>query len=283
MGASTRSRRRAQRSPLLLGLACLLAIPLAGGCERSPEAPTELDELSAYLFRNFETDEEGVLEAGMGNLLEFFADVDLDVAYQDRSFATSPLSEDDIHGIVHADRDPALQEPVAMAIDSEHAPEGHATAIIQPDQTPMEPASPNYYVREYLDPTDPSCFPDRGCAAVDTMNDIKKENLVMHAQYFMHKDFRWVEMREAGSGEWALIGRAWCEEPTVGDAGAITIHQSYSLDAFVREDDGTVIRYMSLWTETEIDGVDDSVIEATTRMGMNDMFEATEDWVAEND
>ena len=281
MGASTRLERRAQISPLHLPLAALLAVASAG-CQRSPEAPTELDELSAYLFRHFETDEEGALEAGMGNLHDFFRDIDLYVPYQDRAFATSPLTEDDIEGIVHSDRDPALQKPVALAIDSSHPPQGHATAIIQPDQTPMEPASPNHYVREYIDPTAPSCFPDRGCLAVDTMNDIKKENLVMNAQYDMHKDFRWIEMEEVGSGVWALIGRAWCEEPTIGDAGNITIHQSYSLDAFIHDDDDQVIRYMSLWTETEIDGVEDAVIEATTRMGMSDMFDATEVWVSEN-
>jgi len=283
MAASTRSGRNAQRLHPILALPGVLLLAAAIGCEPSPEAPTELDELSAYLFRHFETEDEGVLEAGMGNLYEFFRDIDLDVPYQDRAFATSPLTEDDIHGIVHADRDPALQQPVAMAMDSQHEPRGHSTAIIQSDQTPMEPASPNHYVREYVDPTDPSCFPDRDCAAVDTMNNIKKENLVMNATYDMHKDFRWVEMREAGNGEWALLGRAWCEEATIGDAGAITIHQSYSIDAFILEDDGTTIRYMSLWTETEIDGVDDTIIEGTTRLGMNDMFEATEDWITEND
>ncbi len=259
-------------------LVAALAIALTpAACTPPPEAPTELDELSAYLFRNFENEDPAVMAAGLANLHAFFTsgEVDLDADYGDRAYAVSPLTEDDVADVeVPATADLSAQEPVALVARSDHAPEAQATVMIEPDQTMVEPASPDHYVRTFLDPEDPSCFPDRGCAVLRTTNNIVKDKFPLNMTYDMPKDFRWLEMGEPGSGTWAVMGRAWVPERVVGEAGSVVMEQSFSIDVFLRDGDGA-IRYMALWYEMDMD-VSSDVIAGTTKMGMNDMFEATE-------
>jgi hypothetical protein len=268
------------RTILLAALACATVANL--GCKPPPEAPTELSELSTYLFREWDNTEEGVAEVGLGNLYDFFDGMDLSVAYEDRAYTPADLDEEDIAGVVHPGRDPSLAVPVSMITDSAYAPEAHATVIVMEDQTPVEPASPDLYVREFVDPTpDPDCFLDRSCEMLYSMNEIMKQNAIMDVVYDMHKDWRWAELYEPGSGQWCIMGRSWIEEPAIGDAGNVAINQSFSIDIIMPDDDGGR-RYMSLWPETLIEGISEDVIAGTTKWGMDGMFEATEEYLEEN-
>ncbi len=266
------------------GLIATLGLPLLlGACTAPPAAPTELDELSAFLFAHFEPEdgEETVMPDGLGNLRDFCADVDLSGGYADRSYTLEPLSEEDIEGIVHAERDLELQLPIALIAETPHTPFDHSNVMIMEDQTEVEPASANHYVRTFLDPTDPSGFPDQEHMVMRTNCNIYKENTFLSVPYDMHKDFRWFEVGEPGSGEWAVMGRAWTEEAAHGDSGSVHIYQSYSIDVFLPVGSAG-IRYMSLWTEVVIPDVSDDIIAGTTKMGMSQMFDATDEYVTEN-
>ncbi len=142
----------------------------------------------------------------------------------------------------------------------------------------MEPASPDHYMREFLDPTDPSCFPGRDCERMEVMNDIIKDYLIMTLPYDMPKTYRWVEIGETGSGEWAILAQAWIAQSWETDGGAIQLSQSYNLDLFYPRGDAGA-RYMTLWFEMFIEGLTDEVILDTTIMGMNEMFEYTEEHI----
>ena len=271
----------ASRSPLALvtGLFLLLALQ---ACKSPPPAPEELDELSAYLFANFDNEEYGVMEAGLGNLETFFQDVDMEAGYADRAYSLSALTDEDVVDVEHPDRSLELMLPVGLVAESPHPPERHSWAITQADQTALEPASPNHYVRSFTEPTDPSSFPDREHVVQRTMNDIHKENLVMDVQYDMHKDFRWVELREPGSDEWAVVGRAWITDKAEGSSGAVILEQSFSIDVFLPRDSDHTVRFMGLWSDTTIEGVGPDVIEGTIKLGVHQMFNATDEFIDEN-
>ena len=51
-----------------------LALVLLVGCQPPPEAPTDLSDLSLYLFANFDDEDPLVLQAGVVNLLAFLED-----------------------------------------------------------------------------------------------------------------------------------------------------------------------------------------------------------------
>jgi len=264
--------------PFLL-VAGLLALQ---ACKSPPPAPEELDELAAYLFANFESEEYAVLEAGVGNMEAFFQDVDMEAGYADRAYSLSVLTEDEVSDVERPDRSLQMMLPVGMVAESPHPPERHAWGITQSDQTELEPASPNHYVRSFVEPTDASGFPDREHIVQRTMNDIHKENLVMDVRYDMHKDFRWVELREPGSEEWAVLGRAWITEAAEGSSGAVILEQSFSIDVFMPRGDDRAIRFMGLWSDTTIEGVGPDVIEGTIKLGVHQMFNATDEFLEEN-
>jgi hypothetical protein len=261
---------------------------LAVGCKPPPEAPTELDELSAYLFSNWETAEEGVLEVGMFNMQQHFAALDLDVDYQDRSYQLTNLTGDEIDGVSAPEgSDPADCLGVGLVTGSAFAPEEHAVAIIQADQTAIEPNSRDKYDRIFLDPTDPTCFPSRDCAVLRTNNDLIKKNALMEIPYEMIKDFRWVELSEdgePGTDSWGILARTWIEEAGIGESGNNTIEQSYSIDVFLPGAHGGfgAYRYMGLWSESTGTVDDPETIMNVTIWGMDDLFDETEKWLEEN-
>jgi len=248
-----------------------------------PEPPPELAEATALVFLHYDTTEPGVLEEHVGTLRGHLLDLDLSVGYEERCYTPADLTQEAIDTVTNPGRDPAETLPVALAMSSAFPPDDHANVIVMPTQTEVEPASPVQYDRAFVDPTNPSCFPGRDCLRLDTHNTILKDYLLLELLYEMPKSFRWVEVGEPGSGEWAIVGRAWLDQEWWDPDGALALLQSYSIDLFVPVDGGG-IRYMSLWPETFIDGLKepDEFILTTTAEGMNDMFVATEEYVAEH-
>ncbi len=275
------SRREAGRTAVVV-FALVGLIVVCGACEEDlfvpPEAPDEIEEIhdvNAYLLRNFDTEDDDVLEPALAQLIELLEEFDLDAEYQERCFTPELLAEEDIVGFEHPDRDLDDLLSVALVMRSDFPPADHTQGILLEDQRPMEPASPDHYTREFLDPTDPSCFPGRDCMRLEVMNDIIKDYLIMTLPYDMPKTYRWVEVGETGSGEWAILARAWIEQEWETDGGAIALNQSYNIDLFYPRDGGGA-RYMTLWFEMILEGLSDEVILDTTIMGMNEMFEYTE-------
>ncbi len=264
-----------------LDLSCLLLLAPGTGCKALVDAPTELNELSAYLFRNFENTDVEVLSSGLCNLDAFFSTVDLDQNYSDLAYSLDPLTMDDLDGIVHPDADPATTLPVGLVTASAFGPREQVDVILLEDQTPVEPNSPNQYDREFTEPGDPECFRDQDCVLVRSMNDIVKENFLMTIPYQMHKDFRWIEMCEEGSTNWAVLGKSWCEDEAWGEGGDNVILQSYSIDVFMPSNDGGV-RYMALWSESDIAGFGDDTVEYSIKLGIHQVFVATEEYLEEN-
>ncbi len=241
-----------------------VVIPLlaaAIGCAPPPEAPEELSDLSRYLFREWGNEDPAVMEAGIRNLESFVGDLDLTAGRLDRSFSVNPLEEDDALEVV---RPPSSTlsgcDPVSLAFPSRHAVDDHARMHIEPDQGPFEPTAP-YYTREFLESEAPSCFVDRSCETLRTFNELARENDLMVVDLLLGKEFRWVSMvDDAGdpSGRWAIVARSWMPEMAFERNGGDVLIQSYAADVWMGRPDGTTWRYQALYSETDIQGVQDS-------------------------
>ncbi len=253
---------------------------LGSGCQPPEEAPTELNELSSFLFAHWEDEDDTLRAQGLQNLYAFFEDVDLSQGYNDLAYGLDPLTDEDID-VPHPDADPEDQLPVGLVTPSAFTPAEHAEVIVLEDQTPVEPNSPDTYDRDFHDPSDPSCFPSRDCTVIRSLNDIVKDNAIMTIPYEMDKDFRWVPIRLDDEDTWAILGRSWCEEPGYGDQGNTSIDQSYSIDVFL-PGEGGAIRYMALWSASTIPGVEEDVIQGTITFGMHQIFDATEEYLEDN-
>ncbi len=281
--ASASSRADSERSSLVApGVALVLASLGMAGCRALPEAPTELSDLSTWLFQHFEDEDPAVLAVGLGNLQAHFEAQGVDQAFEDQAWALLPLTDEHVADVEHPDRDPSAALPVGLVAGTAFSPAAHAEVVILPDQTPVEPASPELYERSFLDPGDPACFPGQACPTLRTDNRIRKENLLMSIEYSKLKDYRWSEAwRTERQGEPCFIGRSWFEVEALGDQEATAIYQSYSIDVVLPDGAGGGLRYVALWTEASMYGASDDIIQSTMRAGLEDMLIATEAWLEE--
>ncbi|MBT3217957.1 MAG: hypothetical protein HN348_02620 [Proteobacteria bacterium] len=233
----------------------LILISLLGCKKPPPEAPKELNELSRYLFREWDNEDPLVMQAGVENLRDFLADLDLEGKVNDRSFTLDPIREDDLD-VDHPDRDPEDCLNVSVARKSEWPVDDHAQLQIESDQTPTEPTAKDY-LRTFPKEDDPDCLPDHDCGVLETVNDIRRENLLMSISFELFKDFRWVEL---DGEEDALVARSWIDQSWAGDNGKNWVYQSFSVDIWIASNDAAW-RYQILSSETEV-GVDDEDVVA---------------------
>ncbi len=299
----------------------LPALCLTVACKKAPPpADPEFSDALTYTFRTFEGSEADLAFAVRA--LEEQVYLGMDVSsnnVNDRALAQAELTWDDLADIEHPGRDPELCIPVAVAGLSAYWPSEHARIQMLVDHTPVEPYSPNYFVRDWLEGRD--CWEDIGCQLMRTHNDLVKDNVLMEIPYEFFKDFRWVDLNlpdpstveegeepvNDGQKRWAIVGRSWTTDIYTGETGANSIMQSYTLElwlprdggGFVRDGSttnvdggewttdssgGGTLRMLALWSETELGGLDvgDDMVAGTMKAGIDNNFDAAEDWLDEN-
>ncbi len=258
------------------GVMALLAALWA--CKPPPEAPQELEELSRYLYREWGAEDLRVQADGLRELAALLDEVPLvDGALLDRSWSLPDLEPDDVAPIDRPDRDLSAAPGVAVATRSVWPVADHARQQTEADQTPFEPTAKDHYDRSFVDPADPACFVDGGCAVMVTSNEATRKNLVIPngVTFLLHKTFRWVDMNEGVEDEpprMAFLSRSWFSESWSSENGKTTLFQSYSVDVWIPDGDGTV-RYQTLWSETDlgIPATEDQVI-GTVKGGIDSFY-----------
>ncbi|MFH1467104.1 MAG: hypothetical protein ABIO70_22160 [Pseudomonadota bacterium] len=261
-------------------LAVLAAI--SSSCRPLPQAPTELSELSSWLFFSFESEDPDLLTAGLGNLRDVFLAAGVDSDFEDQAWALTSLTAADVADVEHPDRDVGAALPVGLVFASAFAAADQARVVVLPDQTPVEPSSPGLYDRTFLEPEQPACFPPARCDLLRTDNLVRKENAFMSITYTKRKDFRWCEVRTEDGVESGILARSWMPAEALGEAEATAIYQSYSLDVFLPGDDGGSLRYIAMWTEAEMYGLGGDVVVNIMRDGIEEVMLATEAWLEVN-
>jgi hypothetical protein len=268
---------------LLLSALCACSPP-------PPEAPTELGELSLYLFQNFNDPDPLVMQAGVVNLLAFLegfeADVELGVESDaaDRAWQLPAMETQHWGGAAHWDgHDPIDQLPVAVAVRSAFGGQAHAGLVGLADQTPLESDSSARYDRTFL-----SDFDTWSSGEVDllqTSNDIDRDNLLMTLTYTAMKDYRWVHLPDdAGS---AVVGRSWITQQYINEPGAGTDNED-TMDFFSNVEltipSGTgSLRYNALWGAVKFEPeLDETILLNTVRNGLQEGYENTEAYLGEN-
>jgi hypothetical protein len=260
--------------------AVALAVLTVSACAPLPEAPTELGELSLYLFSNFDDEDPLVMVAGTANLLAFLEDYEADVDLapesepQDRSWTVPLLEEGDWGGAPHwADANPWDQLPVALAVRSAYTGADHAPLVGMADQTPLESESSVSYDRTF--DTDFDCWLAGDCDVVETTNEIYRNSSgVFETTYTAYKDFRWVELPDdAGT---AVVARSWTTQRY--DDVSAAHHQDFfsNMEVTIPSGNGT-LRYNALWGAVVFEpAMDQETLERLVRNGLEEGFDNTE-------
>lgn len=261
--------------------AVLAATTLVACAAPPPQAPSDLGELSLYLFAQYESD-EAVVADGLRHLDDVLHGLDLDWDAFDveddregRQWSPPRLMGSDLSG-VDVPGNPEAQLPVAVASVSDHPVSDHAALVALPDQTPIEASSSVAYDRELL--TDVDCFITGDCDRVETYDTIHRENILVDVWYEVTKSYLWVDLPDDGGR--AMIARSWAPEVFTGASGTNSIDQSYNLAIWLPHPRGT-LRYQALWSSWTIPALDnDDLVISTTAEGMDERYRLTEQYLA---
>ena len=256
------------------------------------KADPEFNDAAVEALRQFNAEDPVVLAFAVRQLEGVLVQVDPDASLVDRSTEPDRLTDADLEGFgQRPDRDPSAAVAVSVTHYTDYAADDHVRVQMLPDQTPIEPASPEVYDRIILEGED--CFAAGDCEFLRTENPLIKDNAVMTLEYTLWKDFRWVDLNlpnpsdvpdgetatNDGEKRWALVGTSWMQESAEAEDGT-SILQSYSLEVWIPNDDGA-LRNMALWSESDSSFSDD-IIASTTRSGIQGIFDAADEWLAEN-
>lgn len=299
----------------------LLLLPLLLiGCFRpSPQGNPEFSDAVRYTWLSYEADEATLAYALRSLETALYTSINLEEGgLLDRSVEVERLSAEDVQMVPHPDADPSLALPVGVGAVSPWGIEDQKHIQMLVDQTPVEPSSPDHYVRTFL--SGDECWLERGCEEMITTNDIVKKNTFMEVPYILLKDFRWVDMglpdpadvpegEEAvneGEPRWAWVARSWTDESNPGVGGDTEVTQSYVIDVWIprdgrgyvrqstdeNDDDGEwttdstgggTLRMMAMWVEVNFWAMEvtDDQVAGLTRKGIDDNFEAADEWLDE--
>lgn len=253
----------------------MIALALLFSCTHPVEAPAEMDALSSFLYVAWDEQDPAAMQEGVVNLLAFAETVDPSGDLDQRSFVVNPFDRAEIEPYVAHEHDPAETVGVGVLYFSPYPALAHMEHIRMTDQTPVEPSSPNHYVREFTE-GDPDCFVEGSCPTLRSMNDVLRESVLFTLSYDMDKMWRWVE---TPSGIDALCARSANVDVAEGGDN-IRLLQGYSMDLFLPLNDGS-LRYQVTWQQTEIPGLDDEDMQGALASGVNDGFVRQDEFITE--
>jgi len=143
----------------------------------------------------------------------------------------------------------------------------------------MEPTAKKY-VRTFPDLDSPDCYVDRSCDVLITVNDIRRENLLLSVGMILYKDIRWVPLPDE-EDSWAMMSRSWIDQVWEGDNGKTSVEQSYSLDVWIPRKKNRAWRYQLLWSESDVGVSNEDAITGTVK-GSTDSAMKTQDEAIED-
>lgn len=243
-----------------------------------------MPELTAFFFRDHQTDDLPSLGLGVTNLELLLGDVDYEAERSaDRAFELGDLADSDVAGIARPDEPITDCVDVAVTYHSRHSIDLHAALFVETDQVPAQKATERY--DRTFTAGEPDCFLDGDCPRLSTSNDIRRANPLYSVDYVMPKEIAWLELVDAEGaplGRRALTARSWLDQSWVADNGQTELVQSYTIEVWIERDDATTTRFEANFTETFVPGVtDEGTIRSTVRMGVDEAFEKNDDAISD--
>lgn len=257
----------------------LFTASFAVGCAKPVEAPAEVEDLSSWMFMEWDNEDPEVMQAGIANLVAYAGTLDLAADVEERAFTVpGGIERVEVEPFVVHGFDPQDTDAVGIFYRSPHSVEDHLLHIALTDRTMVEPSSPNIYERVWRD-GDPYCLWDGECETINALNDVERENFLFELRFDLDKYWRVVELED---GQRALAARSFNVDST-DNGNNIALLQGYSIDVFVPDAQGGSVRFQAAWQRTDLPGgMDDSDISGALMDGIEGAFELMDEWLTEN-
>jgi hypothetical protein len=238
------------RTPAIPAVGLLLLV----GCAAPPKAPSDLNDLSLFLFREWPDSQAEPMESGITTMQSFLSPLaakgELSGDINARSWQVNPPQKTDLTGITFpAGANPQECVGAAVAFKSAWSIQDHAKLQLQTNQLPAEPTA-TLYTRTFTSPTDPSCFLDQSCVVLNTSNDVTRANPLGTVNLTLMKDFRWVSVKTSSGTLLAFVARSWTEKAAKGSAAGSAILQSYAVDVWIGISPTETWRYQANYSQS---------------------------------
>lgn len=250
----------------------LLAAAAAVGCARKRDpAPTEVKELTHYLFLHWE--EEELLPEAVDNMADRMFDfVDTEDAEDGLVLGSIPDSVAD--AVPHPD---VANETIGV-IGAERSDFGladHSTHMSLPDQVWSNPGTYDKYERTLLEGSGSAFEAEKG--VLRTSNDVLTATLGISIPYVLFKDYRWVH----GERHDAIVARSWIARRSCNEGGGNCVDHTYSVDLWFADGDHAAVRATASWSQLETSiAMGEDLQVATLALGIQNVFEYTDRFLA---
>jgi len=254
----------------------LLTMVFAASCTPTPKAPQELDDLTRFLFREWDFPDPEAMVDGLLKLEAFLAERGLENDLRRRSFDLASPTEEDLADVERPEgTDPANTIGMSVGYESRWPLADHVRLQVEGDLMEAEPTAKKY-VRRFVEPADPACFPANSCEIIRTENEITRSNPLLSVDLTLLKDFRMFVLPD---GRKAVVARAWNPEIFVGEDPNTAIVQSYTVDLWIEQASGKTWRYQSLYSENKLDPLfsDRQLTVDTVTSSTDEMFRKTDE------
>jgi hypothetical protein len=203
---------------------------LALACKAPPDAPTEMNELTSYLFVHMGDEDPEYLEAGMANLQTWVDDNwnPLQEGYRVQSLTTEAIES--IGESINS------EEIVGVAVGSNitYDPKTVNTFALEHDPNLIYPDNYEYNIRTYIEGED--CWFEQSCDILHYESHIlNKLPLGIEVESFIEVQYRWIELPD---GTKASVGRRWMQDPAIANVDWVDIRQEYAIMTVIPTENG---------------------------------------------
>ncbi len=185
------------------------------------------------------------------------------------------LTEDDVAGIPHPDRDAVDCLGVSVFALSPFPVTDHTAYMVLSDRTEVSPSA-EVYDRTFL--SDPDCFRRGDCDTLETVSDIYRDTFLVSMGFTLYKDYRWVDL---DGDDRAVVSRGWIAESAHDENGEYHLWQSYEIDVWLPAENGETHRLFGIWSEPDYGGLGEDVVLVAVEMGIEDSLAAQDAWLEE--
>ena len=212
--------------PPIIGL-LLCAFSFLVGCQASPAAPEEYEELMAFLFENMESDEE-IVVAGLDNLLLWVEDTENLGSALSGFLLKGGLSEEAVDNLDDKDRKGSGLNGMSFAVKSPHHVEDLAKTLAWPDFKKALPHLESYERSFIPEDIDPTCLARKECTFLNAETRVRADWGGLGIMETKERvQFRLLET-DAGA---VLLHRTWMKETAKLDNAVfdVTIRESFKI------------------------------------------------------
>ncbi len=223
------------------------------GCKPPEPAPTELDELIHFFFDQTQQQEHERILEGAANVLDWYAASGL-AGTGAAVGSVSDLGQAQVDALdeLRSSPDPSLCAGVYTVSELSCDLDAAAAISLEPDQ--MSVFEGNYAAYDRVFETDPDCYLEGACDAVDWYSVIE-DNFVFQYEMTYEVVVKLRRTRDEEGQPSVMLVRSIMPEEATEDVNVGGFEQSYHIEAYI-QGDGPLLHLYGLWNYGWISGSD---------------------------